>query len=321
MRIAVDAMGGDCAPGEIVAGAVEASRDFRLEIILVGDRDIVQRELDQHDVTGTQITICHAPQAVEMNEHATVVLKKKKDASIMIASALVKEKKADALVSCGNTGAQLAAAIFVLGRFDGIERPPIVARVPGVNGHVTAMLDMGANVDVKPAQMVQFARMGGAFARAAMGVKNPRIALLSNGEEETKGNQATLAAHAELKAAPDIHFMGNIEGRDLFAGRADVVVCDGFVGNTVLKTIEGLSQLVMDSLQPVYGPGVLEHLAALDYAKTGGAPLLGVDGISIVCHGRSRREAVCNGIRMACTCVESGLVAAMKNALETENKG
>lgn len=233
----------------------------------------------------------------------------------MVANALVAEGKADAVVSCGNTGAQMAAAIFVLGRFDGIDRPAISTSIPTLKGQ-TVLVDSGANVDVKPSQLVQFALMGSAYCRCALDISNPKVSLLSNGEEETKGNQVVIAAHADLKTTPGIHFVGNVEGRDLFSGKADVVVCDGFVGNTIIKTMEGFVQMMMGRLLIAFGSGVRELLADLDYSNVGGAPLLGVKGVSIVCHGSSRADAVTNGIALSAKCVETRLIDHLKSALE-----
>jgi len=240
-------------------------------------------------------------------------LRKKKDSSIMVATMLVKAGEAEAVVSCGNTGAQMAAALFAWGCFDGIDRPAIGTFIPRYNGY-TVMLDVGANVDVKAEQLVQFALMGSAYARTALGVENPRVGLLSNGEEETKGNQVTLAAYARLKDLNGLNFVGNVEGRDLFTGRADVVVCDGFVGNTILKVMEGLIGELMKRLQDA-GIDSRELLQDFDYTRIGGAPLLGVKGVSVVCHGSSRAEAVYNGIAQAVRCVNQDMVASLNHSL------
>ena len=314
MRIAVDAMGGDHAPHEIVKGSVKAVASLNdTRLILVGDRELLKEELERCNWSGDGISIHHASQVIEMNEHPAMALRKKKDASILVSTMLVKAGQADAVVSCGNTGAQMAAAIFGWGRFDGIDRPAIGTPIPRHNGQ-TVLLDVGANVDVKPEQLVQFALMGRAYAEVSLGIKNPRIGLLSNGEEETKGNQVTLAAHSRIKDLEGINFAGNVEGRDLFTGRADVVVCDGFFGNTIIKVMEGLMSEIMTRLQGT-GIDLKQVLQDFDYTQIGGAPLLGVKGVSVVCHGSSKAEAVYNGIVLAERCVSHDMVASLKQSL------
>lgn len=312
MIIALDAMGGDYAPREIVKGAIEAIGLYGVEIILVGDRTVLERELETLGVSPGKVQVHHASQVVDMHEHAAAALRKKKDSSIVVATSLVAGKQADAVVSCGNTGAQMAAAMFLLGRFDGVDRPAIAAMIPSGHG-ITALVDVGANVDAKQDQMVQFARMGAAYYRNVMGVDNPRVVLLSNGTEDTKGNQVVQAVNALLREDSEVNFAGNIEGRDLFSGIADVVVCDGFVGNVVLKTIEGLTAMIVGRLKD--SPGAGEAFADLDYTAVGGAPLLGVRGISVVCHGSSKSKAVVNGIKVAQQCVQGGLASSLEQAL------
>lgn len=314
MRIAVDAMGGDHAPQEIVKGGVNAVGSLNnTEVILVGDEKILTEELQRCNWSGQGIRIHHASQVIEMNEQPALALRKKKDSSIMAATMLVKTGQADAVVSCGNTGAQMAAAIFAWGRFDGIDRPAIGTLIPRSNGH-TVLVDVGANVDAKAEQLVQFALMGRAYAQVALGAKNPRVGLLSNGEEETKGNQITLAAYANMKTLEGLNFVGNVEGRDLFTGRADVVVCDGFFGNTIIKVMEGLMSEIMKLLQEA-GVDPYQLLQDFDYTQIGGAPLLGVKGVSVVCHGSSRADAVCSGIALAERCVGRGLVTSLAQSL------
>jgi len=314
VRIVVDAMGGDYAPGEVVRGAVGAVNQTGVEILLVGDENRVGNELSRYTYPADRVRIVHCTEVVEMNEHPALALRKKKDSSIVVATSLVKAGKADALVSCGNTGAQMAAATFILGRFDGVERPAIAAIIP-IGERCTVLLDIGANVDCKPRQLVQFAVMGRAYAAIVTGNPNPSVGLLSNGEEEAKGNQAVLEAHALLKEMRGLNFVGNVEGRDIFNGRSEVVVCDGFVGNIVLKAVEGFMSLVMGQLQGVLADGGQGALKSFDYHQVGGAPLLGVEGVSIVCHGSSRGEAVTNGIKMAIRCVENDMVARLKAEL------
>ena len=315
MRVAVDAMGGDYAPTEVVRGAVEAVKELGVEVILVGDQEVIERELSGLSYDKDKLAIVHASQVIEMNEHPAMALRKKKDSSIVVATALVKQGKANAVVSCGNTGAQMAAGVFVLGNVAGMERPAIAANIPLRSGRNTILLDVGANVDCKPRQLVQFALMGSAYASVVNGTASPSVGLLSNGEEESKGNQAVLEAHALLKAEPSLNFVGNVEGRDIFAGRCEVVVCDGFVGNVVLKAVEGFMALLMETLKEALKPEALGLLKAFDYNQVGGAPLLGVDGVSIVCHGSSKAGTVANGIRAAVQCVENDMVGKLKRAL------
>ncbi len=314
MRIAVDAMGGDHAPREIVKGSIKAVNSLNnIDVILVGDEKLLTEELRRCNWSGESINIHHASQIIDMNEQPALALRRKKDSSIMVATMLVKAGQADAVVSCGNTGAQMAAAIFSWGRFEGIERPAIGTLIPRSNGQ-TVLLDIGANVDASSEQLVQFALMGRAYSEVALGFETPRVGLLSNGEEETKGNQATLAAHAKLKTLSGLNFIGNVEGRDLFTGRADVVVCDGFFGNAIIKVMEGLISEIMRRLQ---GAGITPYtlLKDFDYTQIGGAPLLGVKGVSVVCHGSSKDEAVLNGIVLAEKCVSRGMVSSLAQSL------
>jgi glycerol-3-phosphate acyltransferase PlsX len=312
--IAVDAMGGDHAPGEIVKGTVQAAALMDIEVILVGDSARLETELLKHQGPQDKIKIQHAGQVVGMDEHPALALKNKKDASISVATQLVKGKKADALVSCGNTGAQMAAALLVLGRMKGIERPAIATLLPGKTGP-TVLLDVGANVDVKPTHLVQFALMGSAYGEIALGKPQPCVGLLSNGEEETKGNQVTITTHSELKSRAGLNFIGNVEGRDFFNGRVDVVVCDGFIGNIIIKTMEGFTSWMMERLSAQGVEQARDMFKDLDYSQIGGAPLLGVEGVSIVCHGSSKSQAVVNGIRMAQKSVEADIVSRLHKIL------
>ncbi len=314
MKIAIDAMGGDHAPREIIKGTVDAVASLNIEAILVGDRDAIERELAQYNWPKDRVHIHHASQVVEMDEHPALALRKKKDSSIVVGTMLVKEGKADAIVSCGNTGAQLAAAMFILERFAGIDRPALAVLIPGRKGQ-TVLVDAGANVDVKVSQMIQFALMGKAYAEVVLGADDPRLALLSNGAEETKGTQTVQTAHAEMKVLNNLNFIGNIEGRDLFDGLADVVVCDGFIGNTIIKTLEGFAFTIMDRLDTIPGSNGRELLSDFDYTRIGGAPLLGVGGVSIVCHGSSKSDAVFYGIKLAAQCAAGNMVKRIESVL------
>jgi len=314
MKIAVDAMGSDYAPQEIVLGAIQAVKEYHCEVVLVGDQTQLETELNQQgNWQQWGITIQHASQVIEMHEHPSVAVRKKKDASVVVATRLVKEGQCAAVVSAGSTGAAVAAALFGLGRIKGIGRPAIATPIPNLNG-TTILLDSGANVDSKPKHLVQNAIMGSIFAEYILGISQPRVGLLNIGEEENKGNDQCLETFPLLKQMQTIHFIGNVEGRDIPKGTVDVVVCDGFVGNVVLKFGEGLAsvilQLVKDSIKQ---SGWLAKLASLmilpalkklrqklDYAEYGGAPLLGVNGGFIICHGSSHAKAIKNAIRVAC---------------------
>ncbi|MCL6636253.1 MAG: phosphate acyltransferase PlsX [Peptococcaceae bacterium] len=326
MRIAVDAMGGDYAPGEIVKGALQAALEYKLAIILVGDEARVWAELGGNDAGGL-VSVVHAPEVVEMGEHPAVAVRRKKNSSIVRATRLVKEGEADALVSAGSTGAAMASALLGLGRIRGIGRPAIAGLLPSEKGF-TVLLDVGANVDCKPHHLLQFGIMGYLYAKKIRGIGNPRVGLLSNGEEETKGNETTLAAFPLLKKA-GINFIGNVEGRDIFRGTVDVVVCDGFVGNIVLKAGEGMAGALFRMMKEeitrnwlakvgtvMVEPALKGIQRRLDYAEYGGAPLLGVNGVSIICHGSSTAKAVKNAVRVAMESVENRLVEAIRDSME-----
>ncbi len=307
MKIALDVMGGDYAPVELLAGAVKWLQESEGQIVLVGDREIINEELHQHSYDPSRLEVVHASQVIGMNESPAAALRKKKDASIVVASRLVKDGIADAVVSCGSTGAQMAAAIFILGRMEGVERPPIVAAIPGRGGKQTLLIDVGANVDCRPVQLVQFALLGQAYARGVLNLDNPRVGLLNNGEEEGKGNSLSIQAYELLSGQSGLNFVGNIEGRDLFSSRCDVMVCDGFTGNILLKTLEGMVFFLAAGVKEELG-AIPPTFARLDYTQIGGAPLLGVNGISVVCHGSSRREAVCNGLNIAADSIKNKIV-------------
>jgi glycerol-3-phosphate acyltransferase PlsX len=325
VKIAVDAMGGDHAPGEIVRGAVEAAREYRQEIILVGDREKIRAELGQSPPD--HIEVFHAPEIITMEEQPAVAVRRKKQSSIVQAVRLVKEGEAAALVSAGSTGAAMAASLLGLGRIQGIDRPAIASILPR-RGGTTVLLDAGANVDCKPHHLLQFAIMGSLYAEKILGIPRPRIGLLNVGEEETKGNELTLATFPLLRQA-NINFTGNVEGRDIFAGTVDVVVCDGFVGNIVLKAGEGLATALLGMIKEEVTKSWLAKMGTamaisalkcferrIDYAEYGGAPLLGVNGVCIISHGSSTARAIKNAIKRAREAVEAGLVSAIRNSIE-----
>lgn len=314
MRVALDVMGGDHAPVEIIAGALDWAKKSNDELFLVGKEEIIREAMQTYAYLPDGVHIISATQVIEMNESPAVAMRKKKDASIIVATRLVKEDRADAVISCGSTGAQMAAAIFILGRFENIDRPAIVATIPNREGGHAILVDVGANVDCKPQQILHFALLGKTYAAIAQEVPNPRIALLNNGEEESKGNSMALESYSLLKSHPALNFIGNIEGRDIFTAKADVIVCDGFIGNIILKTIEGFAQAAVQSCSDELDR-IPSFLSKFDYSRVGGVPLLGVNGVSIVCHGSSKREAVYNGLKTAHDCVIKDIVKRQKLVL------
>ena len=308
IRIAVDAMGGDFAPPEAVSGAVEALRERDgLEVILVGDEDSMRAELGKHKTEGLPLSVVHASQVVGMNEHPVKAIREKKDSSIVVCMGLVKRGEADGVVAAGNTGAAMAAALFHLGRLKGVERPAIAIPMPTQKG-IALIIDAGANVDCRPNHLLQFAIMGSVYVKHILGVVNPKVSLLNIGEEEVKGNELTLGTYPLLKSS-GLNFVGNLQSREIFTGAADVVVCDGFVGNIVLKTAEGLGTALFKVLRENILKGKMSRLGALfmrkafrrvkkrlDYSEYGGAPLLGVDGICMIGHGSSKATAFKNAV-------------------------
>ena len=332
MRIAVDAMGGDFAPKEIVLGAIAAAEAYGCEIVLVGDEEKIRGVLEQNPGWNRErISIHHASDVIGMGEHPGAAVRRKKDSSIVVATRLVKEGLCDAVLSAGSTGAAVASALFGLGRIKGIDRPTIATPIPNVDG-VTLLLDSGANVDSKPHQLVQSAVMGSIYAQYVFGIEAPRVGLLNIGEEETKGNEQALATHALLKELKTIHFVGNAEGRDIPGGSVDVVVCDGFVGNVVLKFGEGLAKTMIRMIkETIKESNVFVKLGALmlapalkrlakkvDPAEYGGAPLLGVDGCYIICHGSSCAKAIKSAIGVANDYVANNVLEHIRENIAKE---
>jgi glycerol-3-phosphate acyltransferase PlsX len=310
MKIAVDAMGGDKAPQAIVSGAVAAAKiaKDRFSVVLVGDEQKIRQALpNPSSVDHLPLTIHHASQQVEMSDSPSLALKQKKDSSIAVAMKLQKDGEVDAVVSAGNTGAVLASALINLRKIKGVVRPAIGSLIP--NGRdVTLLIDAGTNVDCKPLHLLQFGIMGSIFHEKMVGRKNPTIGLLSIGEEETKGNELTQNTYHLLRQSP-LNFIGNIEGGDILKGKVDVVVCDGFVGNIILKFAESFVKIYSLNLRKKIGKQLLFNLGAFllkpafrrlkqtfDYAEYGGVPLLGVNGVSIICHGGSSPKAIKNAI-------------------------
>jgi phosphate acyltransferase len=322
MNIAVDAMGGDYAPEEIIKGVIKACNDDKeLSLTLVGKSDIIKHELSKYIYTENCINIVHASQQIEMNESPSFALRNKKDSSILVASNLLRENKVDAFVSAGSTGAVMAAGLLRVGMLKGIKRPSIAITFPSLHGN-TLILDAGANTDCKEDNLLQFAIMGQIYARNVMKINNPRIGLLSIGEEKKKGNRLTTNTFELLDNDNRLdNFIGNVEGRDIFNGNCDVVICDGFVGNVVLKTTEGTASLIFKLLKETFTKNVITKIGALlvkpylnnilskvDYHQYGGAPLLGVKGVIIISHGSSNATAIMNAIKMAKETVKTGVV-------------
>jgi phosphate acyltransferase len=330
MRIVLDAMGSDHAPGVDVEGGVRAARRFAQEIILVGREEEVKRELARHDTSGLQISIVHASQVIEMREHPGQAVRSKPDSSMVVGMKLIRDGQADAFVSAGNSGGVLAAALASVGRVGrvkGILRPALSTIFPNLQGF-SLILDIGANTDCKPEWLVQFALMGSIYAHKVLGVERPKVGLLSNGEEETKGNVTVQQAHELLKHL-SLNFIGNVEGKDLPRGVADVVVADGFVGNVAIKTAEGVAAMLQSFLRSEIKATPLTLLGGLlakraframakklDYREYGGAPLLGVNGVVIIAHGRSDALAIENAVRVAVDAVNKRLVETIRQDIE-----
>jgi phosphate acyltransferase len=320
LRIAIDAIGGDDAPASIIDGALVAARHLQVGLLLVGPRGAIDRELSRHPgISGLDIDVLDTPERVEMAEPAAAALRRKPRASIRVAAEAVREGRAAALFSAGHTGASVIAAHAVFGCMPGIDRPALATIIP-TRSRPAILLDCGATVECRPQHLVQFALMGAAYARVALDCPQPRVGLLSIGEEASKGNELTREAHQLLKSAP-IRFVGNVEGRNVYAGHADVIVCDGFTGNVTLKISEGLVEtveaLLHDELSSTFGTrmGYLLSRQAyrrfrrrLDYSEYGGAPLLGLNGLCIVGHGRSSAKAVRNAVAMAARAVSDRLL-------------
>ncbi len=326
IKIAVDAMGSDNSPNSEVEGAVEAARVYKVDVLLVGKEEVLAPLLKKAGGDGLPIEIHNASQVVGMDEQPAMALRRKRDSSIRVAADLVRAGVAGGLVSAGNTGAVMAISKTVFGVVPGVDRPALAAIVPTLAGHAV-LLDVGANVTCKPHQLVQFAVMGHLFCKIIIGVPTPRVGLISVGEEESKGNTLTKEVFKTLKET-NLNFIGNVEGRDIYNGRADVIVCDGFTGNVALKTSEGLIEAVLKLLRDELSSNLQAKVGALlsqrsfrrlkkrlDYTEYGGAPLLGLRGIAIICHGRSNANAIKNAIRVAGEFVENRLEAKLEREL------
>jgi glycerol-3-phosphate acyltransferase PlsX len=322
-------MGGDHGPAVVVEGAVAAVREFGASVILVGDKASIEQELARLGAPRDGVEVRHASQVVGMGESPSQALRRKRDSSLRIAAELVRDGDASAFVSAGNTGAAMAVAMFVVGVLRGVDRPAIAAVLPNLK-RFTVLLDVGANVDPKPWHLFQFAVMGHVYARDILGIPEPRVGLLSVGEEEGKGNELTKEAYEQLKDSR-LNFIGNVEGRDIYNGHCDVVVADGFTGNVALKISESLAEMVGAMIREELMRDIRSKLGAalarpafdrfrkrVDYAEMGGAPLLGIDGAAIICHGASPVKAIKNAVRVAGEWAKAGLNEHIRAALENE---
>jgi len=355
MRIVLDAVGGDHAPQATVAGAIEAARTLGVEVILTGPQAQIEAELAKQQAAGLPIRVVDAPELIAMDDHAVQAIRRKKKSSIGVGLRMVRDGEADAFVSAGHSGATMAGAVFILGRITGIERPALVTVFPALHGQIVVG-DVGANTDSKPDYLVQWAHMASVYARLMLGINNPRVALLANGEEDTKGDKLVQDAHALLKTSA-LNFVGNAEPKDALTGNvADVVIADGFVGNLFLKGAEATARFAVKLLQRELGgssaalralgglvpalllavtskqkgrvllasligapavlgaalaPAILKLRKALDYRAYGGVPLLGVNGVAIIAHGKSDAAAITSALRRAKESVDRGLIAAV----------
>ncbi len=328
MRVAVDAMGGDNAPVEIVKGAIDAvNRRADIKVILVGKEDIVEKELVKYNYNKEQIEVVNADEVIETGEPPVMAIRQKKQSSIVVALNLVKSKEADAFVSAGSSGAVLVGGQFIVGRIKGIERPPLASLIPSKDG-VSLLIDCGANVDARPSHLVQFARMGSIYMEHVVGIKNPRVAIVNIGLEEDKGNMLVKETYPILSNCTDINFIGNIEAREIPNGYADVIVCDAFVGNVILKLYEGIGSTMiskikgglMSSLRSKIGamlikPALKKTLKTFDASEYGGAPLLGLNGLVVKTHGNSKAKEVTNSIIQCVTFKEQDVNSKIKESI------
>jgi glycerol-3-phosphate acyltransferase PlsX len=323
MRIALDAMGGEHSPAAEVEGAVAAAKAHAIEVVLVGKKEAVEAELRKHRY---DLPIVEASQVIEMGDHPSEVMRDKRDSSVAVGMKLLKNKEVDAFVSAGNTGAVMTAATLILGRIEGIERPALSILVSFPSNSVL-LLDVGANANCKPDYLVQFAQMGSVYMTKIFGIESPRVGLLSNGEEDTKGNNLVCEAHRMLRATK-LNFVGNIEGHDLPSNSTDVLVTDGFTGNILIKVGEGVGEIIVQSVKQaiarrpylkavalILKPALRSAFNSVDYSEYGGAPLLGVNGNVIIAHGRSNAKAINSALFIAKRAVEQDIVSAIRKGI------
>ncbi len=331
MKIALDAMGGDTAPETAIAGAIRAARELPVEVVLVGQQAAIEQHLASYAKRPANLSIVHAAEVIGMDESPVASVRKKRDSSINVGVELLKERKVDAFVSAGNTGAVVSASTLLVGLLPGIERPGIATLLPGVTKD-TLLIDVGANIDPKPLHLLQYALMGEAYMRCVLGRVRPTVGLLNVGEEETKGTEFMKETYGLIEAS-GVNFVGNVEGHDIFTGEFDVIVCDGFAGNVALKTAESLAHAISVLLKRSLAMSPITRLGAwlahdaflnlrkeIDYAEHGGAPLLGVDGISIIAHGASGGKAIKNAIRVAYESVRHELNPNMVEAIRLSSQ-
>ncbi len=332
VNVAVDAMGGDNAPAEVVKGAVEAiNEDKRVKVFLVGKEPAIREELNKYTYKEEQLEIVHAEEVIEMAEPPVMAIRKKKDSSIVKAMYMVKDGSCDALVSAGSTGAVLVGGQIIVGRIKGVERPPLAPLIPTANG-VSLLLDCGANVDARPSHLVQFAKMGSVYMENVMGVKNPKVGIVNIGAEEEKGNALVKETFPLLKNCPDINFVGSVEARDIPAGAVDIVVCEAFVGNVILKMYEGvggvlikkIKESMMTSFRSKMGallvkPALKKTLKSFDTEEYGGAPLLGLNGLVVKTHGSSKAIEIKNSILQCIAFKEQKINEKIKEKVVLEN--
>ncbi len=332
VNVAVDAMGGDNAPGEIVKGAVEAANaDARVKIFLVGRKDVIEKELTQYTYNAEQVEIVHAEEVIETAEPPVMAIRRKKDSSIVKAMYMVKDGTCDAFVTAGSSGATLVGGQVIVGRIKGVERPPLAPLIPTENG-VALLVDCGANVDARPSHLVQFAKMGSVYMENIMGIKNPKVGIVNIGAEEEKGNALVKETYPLLKNCPEINFIGSVEARDIPAGVADVIVCEAFVGNVILKLYEGVGATMlrkvkagmMTSLRSKIGallvkPALKKTLKAFDLQEYGGAPMLGLNGLVVKTHGSSKAVEIKNSVLQCVTFKEQKINDKIKEKITLED--
>lgn len=328
MRFALDGMGGDFAPVEAVKGAIEAVKEYGVDITITGPKELIEAELKKYDYDPSKIEIFDAREVISLNEHPVMAIRRKKDSSLRRAMDLVKEGKADAVVSAGSTGAILAGGLLVVGRIKGVDRAALGALMPGKNGHFM-IIDLGANAEVKPHNLVEFAKMGTVYFETVKGHIRPKVGLINIGEEEEKGNELTKAAYQLLKEEKSINFVGNVEPREITDGDVQILVCDGFTGNVVLKMYEGvvknLMSMIKDAMMAttkgkigglLVKPSLKEFMKSHDYKEEGGACLLGVDGIVVKAHGSSDARAFKNAIRQGKSFYDRNYLKEFKEKIE-----
>ncbi len=332
VNVAVDAMGGDNAPTEIVKGAIEAVKESgKVKVFLVGKENLIKEELKKYQYDEKQVEVVHAGEVIETAEPPVMAIRKKKDSSIVKALYLVKDGVCDAFVSAGSTGATLVGGQVIVGRIKGVERPPLAPLIPTAKG-VSLLIDCGANVDARPSHLVQFAKMGSVYMESVMGVKNPKVAIVNIGAEEEKGNALVKETFPLLKSCPDIHFTGSIEARDIPEGAADVIVCEAFVGNVILKMFEGVGGVLikkvkegmMTSFRSKIGallvkPALKNTLKAFDLEAYGGAPLLGLNGLVVKTHGSSKAIEIKNSVLQCITFKEQNINDKIKEKITLED--